>query len=285
VIPQSIVTPVFALFVCAFTGCQQREKPRQIRLELPELITSRDPVSVSVRVTNADGATQVSSEDNDFSLEPADLGSVTKRGFLTCQRSGDGKLAVNIAGVSSSSAVRCRLVDRLEAPDVGRVELTSGPFKPKVKAVDKRGTELPEIELSYFSKNSGVIFPKEGMLVPKAVGSATIVARSGSIAKEFKVDVVRRVVVEALPIAQNRRIHFSLDEGKYELVMKLPSPKRVRVEWPNAPYCNTTSESSEHVVTCVLRAKGGVEFDNPAYLADGSTNVSVDGVTLHEVPQ
>jgi carbamoyl-phosphate synthase large subunit len=51
-----------------------------------------------------------------------------------------------------------------------------------------------------------------------------------------------------------------------------------------APYCDYAATSREHVSTCVLRTKGGVVFDNPAYLARGEETVSVEGVTLFEVP-
>ena len=56
-------------------------------------------------------------------------------------------------------------------------------------------------------------------------------------------------------------------------------------EWRGAPFCNATSEGLEHISVCGLRAKaGGVAFDNPAYLKDGSKTPSVEGVELYEIP-
>ena len=60
--------------------------------------------------------------------------------------------------------------------------------------------------------------------MPKSVGTANLVARAGEASAEFKVDVVRKVVVEALPIEQNKKLYFSLEPGKYELKIKLPEP-------------------------------------------------------------
>jgi hypothetical protein len=269
----------------AAQACEQHEPPREIRLEIPSLLSSRDPVSVSVQAVDAAGVSTAVRGGAEYAVEPKDLATVSQAGLLTCQVSGDGKLRVSIAGVSRSVPVRCRIVDHIEAPDVGRVELTRGPFKPKVRVLDKAGSELHDLELSFFSKNSGVVYPKDGQLTPKSVGTATVVARAGQATVEFKVDVVRQVQVEALPIEQNRKIYFSLDPGKYELKVSLPSAHRMTVEWRGAPYCNAVSEGLEHTSVCGLRAQGGgVVFDNPAYLKDGSKTPSVSGVELYEIP-
>ena len=276
---------VSLILACSAPACEQREVPSEIRLEVPSVIASKDVVAISVQATNAQGVRKLVTEGADYALEPADLASVSKVGMLKCQRSGDGKVTVSIAGVSRSAAVRCRLVDRIEAPNVGRVELGDGPFSPKVRALDKSGAELTDVDVTFFSKNSGVAYPKDGKLVPKSVGTANLVARAGDASAEFKVDVVRKVLVEALPIEQNKKLYFSLEPAKYELKVRLPSPHRMSAEWRGAPFCNAASEGSEHIWVCGLRAKaGGVAFDNPAYLRDGSKTPSVEGVELYEVP-
>ncbi len=268
-------------------GCDRRDPPSDIRLEMPSLIASRDFVTVAVQALNAQGVSSNGADAADFAVDPKDLATVSKPALLKCERSGDGKLNVSIAGVSRSVKVSCRLVDHLDAPDAGRVELTAGPFVPKVRVLDKAGAELSDVEVTFFSKNSGVAYPKDGQLVPKSVGTANLVAHAGEASADFKVDVVRKVVVEALPIEQNRKIYFSLEPGKYELTVKLASPKRVSFEWRGAPYCNVTSDGLEHVSTCLMRAQGGggVVFDNPAYLQDSSSKaLSLAGVELYEVP-
>jgi hypothetical protein len=270
---------------CHALGCEQREVPSEIRLEIPSVIASRDVVAVSVQVSNAQGVRRPVTDGADYTLEPADLATVSKAGMLKCQRSGDGKVNVSIAGVSRSIAVRCRIVDRIEVANVGRVELAAGPFLPQARVLDKAGVELRDVELTFFSKNSGVVYPNDGKLVPKSVGTANLVARAGEAAAEFKVDVVRKVVVEALPIEQNKKLYFSLEPAKYELKVKLPSPHRLSMEWRGAPFCNAASDGLEHISVCGLRAKaGGVAFDNPAYLKDGSKTPSLEGVELYEVP-
>ncbi|HEX3854916.1 MAG TPA: hypothetical protein VHW01_28335 [Polyangiaceae bacterium] len=272
---------------CLTSACDRRDPPSEIRLEMPNVIASRDFVTVAVHALNAQGVSSNGADAADFVVEPRELATVSKPALLKCERSGDGKLNVAIAGVSRSVAVRCRLVDHLDAPDAGRVELSAGPFVPKVRVLDKAGTELSDVDVTFFSKNSGVAFPQDGKLVPKSVGTANLVAHAGEASADFKVDVVRKVVVEALPIEKNHKIYFSLEPGKYELKVTLPSPERVNFEWRGAPYCNTASDGTEHVSTCLMRAQGGggVVFDNPAYLRDSSSKtLSLDGVELYEVP-
>ena len=272
----------------AFTAlaCDKRDPPSDMRLELPSVIASRDPISVVIHATSAQGVTSTITDGASFAVEPADLATVAQPGLVRCEHSGDGKLSVTVSGVARSVAVRCRIVARIEAGNTGRVELAAGPFKPKVRVLDESGAELSDVDVSFVSKNAGVAYPKDGLLVPKTVGTANLTARAGQASAEFKVDVVRKVVVEALPIDNNKRIYFSLDAGKYELTVKLRVPKRVNVEWRGAPYCNASSDGVDHVATCTLREQGGggVVFDNPAYLNDGSKTISVDGVQLYEVP-
>ncbi|MFZ5897133.1 MAG: hypothetical protein ACOY0T_39105 [Myxococcota bacterium] len=273
-------------FVCVALagGCQQKEIPRDFKLELPDLILSADPVTVTARVTKHDGSVSTGQDEYDYVVNPPALASVSKRGVLSCKGSGDGSVSLTLGPNTRSAPIHCRLVERVDASDVGRVELSQGAFKPKVRVLGKGGAELDGVPLVFTSKNPGVLLASGDSLVPKLVGTATISARAGQATQEFKVDVVRKVTPEALPIEQNRKIHFSLDAGKYELRVALPSEKTLSAEWRGAPYCNYSGVNKEHVSTCVLRTKGGVVFDNPAYLMSGSTDVSVEGVSIHEVP-
>lgn len=268
----------------ALLSCERQTPPANLRLEFPEQVVSADPASVIVHLTREDGVATRGTGEYDFAVSPPELATISRRGILTCQKSGDGTVSINIASLSKSVPLRCRLVERIDASDAGHIELSNGPFVPKVRVLAKGDQELADVELSLTSKTPGVLVPKGQELVPKDVGTATIVARAGQVAQEFKIDVVRKLTPEALPIDGNRRIHYSLEPGKYRLTVSLPSPRPVSVEWRGAPYCNYSGTEREHSSTCVLRTKGGAVFDNPAYLLAGSTDVSVEGVSLYEVP-
>ena len=269
----------------ASVACDRREAPSEIRVEMPPVVASPDLVAVSVQATFAPGGTRRITEGAEYGVVPSDLGAVGPAGFVKCQKSGDGKVTVSIAGVTQSAPLHCRLVDHIEVQKLLPVELTAGAFKPVVRVLDRAGSELSDVPVSFFSKNSGVVYPKDGQLVPKLVGQASLVARAGQRSADFQVDVVRRVTPEALPIEQNRKIYFSLEPGKYQLKVTLPAPHRLNVEWRGAPYCNGATEGTQHSSVCALRAQGGgVVFDNPGYLKDGSLSPSIQGVELFEVP-
>ena len=272
---------------CVLAGvvaCEAAEKPKDFRLEIEPQILSNAPVLVTVRLTQDDGSVVASSRDHKFVIEPPQLATITPKGELSCQSSGDGNVKLTLGEHNRSAPIRCRLVEKVDASNVGRVELTAGAFRPKVRVLGAKGVELSDVDLTLTSRNSGVLFPRGAELVPKSVGNATILARAGQASQEFKVDVVRKLTPEALPIDQNRKIHFSLENGKYELRVVLPQEKKLSVEWRGAPYCNYSAVAKEHVSTCVLRTKGGAVFDNPAFLLAGSTDVSTEGVSIYEVP-
>lgn len=284
--PYSRLTHVSAMANAAvlLAACSRREIPHDFRLEVADVVASTDPVKVVVRTVDEERRVKTGTDEYPFSVTPEGLAKVNPQGTLTCQRSGDGAVQLTLGKNSRSAPLKCRLVDKVDASNVGRVELTAGPFKPRIRILGKGGQELDGVELLLTSKNTGVLFPRGSELVPKMVGTATVIARAGLVTQEFTVDVVRKVTPEALPLENNRKIFYSLEPGKYELTIKLPTSKRVVTEWRQAPYCNYDKDAVEHVMTCVLRAKGGAVFDNPAYLLSGSTEISTEGVGIFEVP-
>jgi hypothetical protein len=265
-------------------GCSRREIPHDFRVEVAEVVASTDPVTVTVRTVDAERHVMTGIGEYPFKVVPEGLAKVNAQGTLNCQRSGDGSVQLTLGPNTHSAPLKCRLVDKVDASNVGRVELMAGAFKPKVRVLGKDGQDLDSIELLLSSKNTGVLYPRGSELIPQLVGTATVIARAGLVAQEFTVDVVRKVTPEALPLEQNRKIFYSLEPGKYELTVKLPTSKRLVAEWRQAPYCNYNKESNEHVMTCVLRTKGGVVFDSPAYLISGATEISINGVEIFEVP-
>lgn len=276
--------PGLTLLVILTGGCNQKDVPRDFRLELASVIDSTDPARVGVRAVSADGTVAAAEGEFPFKIEPKDLATVDKLGNLICQNSGDGAVTLTLGPNQHTAPLRCRIVARIDASDVGRVELTAGLIKPKVRVLGKKGEELSDVQLLLTSRNTEVLVPKGAELLPKNVGTATVLARAGQVTQTFKVDVVRSLKPEALPLENNHKIYFSLEPGKYELHVVLPESKKLTAEWRSAPYCNYAAVSLDHISVCVLRAKGGVVFDSPAYLLSGSTEISTAGVAIAEVP-
>ena len=277
-------TICFSMFALLSIGCDRKDVPRDFRLEMSGVVESTDPARVNVRAFNADGTVSTSEGDFGFSVQPKDLANVDAHGNLICQRSGDGVVSLTLGPNQRTTSLKCRIVARIDASDVGRVELTAGLIKPKIRVLGKRDEELSDVQLLLSSRNPEVLIPKGSDLLPKNVGTATILARAGQVTTTFKIDVIRALQPEALPLENNHKIYYSLEPAKYELRVMLAEPKKLTAEWRAAPYCNYSATSQEHVSTCVLRAKGGVVFDSPAFLMTGSTEISTVGVKIAEVP-
>jgi hypothetical protein len=276
----SALLPTFS----GVSGCKSEKAPQSMTLEVAEPVFSSDPAAVVIKAREQDGTIGTRSGEHEFSVSPEGIASVNKRGLLTCEKSGDVTVNAAIGAVKSSTKVRCRLVERLESKDLGRVELANGPFEPPVRVLDKAGNELGDVPIELNSTTPLVLAVESGKLVPKAVGHASVIARVGQKRVDLKIDLVRKLEPEALPLHDNKTIHFSLDMGRFELTIKLPQPKKLKMEWVGAPYCNYVGQSDVHQATCALRMKGGVNFDNPAYILSGSTEVSRNGIEIYEIP-
>src|SRR5690606_27236637 len=116
---------------------------------------------------------------------------------------------LTIQDVTGTTDLACRLVDKIEVKDVGRVDVADGPFQPEVRVFDKSGKELPDVDITYSPKITSAVKAKGLQLVPAGVGQSEVVASVGSASATFKVEVVKQLKPEALPMDGNRRIDFS----------------------------------------------------------------------------
>lgn len=273
----------WALAALCCIACGQGEPPRELRLEVPEVITSQDPVLVHVRAVQQDGVARDPSGDLPLQVTPVDLVTLGKGGMLTCKRSGDGSVSVKVGGVEGRAKFSCKLAARLDAPEKLTLDMAEGEVALPAKVLDAAGKEL-DLPLSVISDLGSIVQARAGRLVPGRVGSAKLTLRAGTLSKSVDVEVVRSLKPEVVPVDQNRRIYFSLEAGKYRLTLKLPAARKVSVDWVGAPYCAYRAESAEHRAECTLQGKGGVSFDSPAFLLRGEKAPSLEGVTLREVP-
>src|SRR3954471_23809683 len=74
------------LAAASLLGCAQEAAPRELRLELPELITSKEPVLVHARAIQQDGTAREPSGSLEYHVMPADLATVGKGGAFSCNR-------------------------------------------------------------------------------------------------------------------------------------------------------------------------------------------------------
>lgn len=264
-------------------ACGRGTPPRELRVELPEVVTSAEVVVVHARAVQQDGTTAEAKGSLTYQVTPAELARVGDGGALVCQRSGEGTVTVTLLGVPGRAKLVCKLAARLDGPERLRLDAAAGESDPPFTVLDAAGKAL-DLPVTVTSERPTVVQVRGGRLVPGAVGRTQLTARAGQVSRQIPVEVVRTLKPEVLPIDQNRRISYSVDAGKYRLTMKLSSPRRVAVDWLGAPYCAYRGEAAEHVAECTLQSRGSVSFDNPAFVLSGDKTPSVEGVTLQEVP-
>lgn len=254
--------------------------PSRVQVDMPEQVLSKAPVRALVwQFDDKNARTEAKSPD--VSVSPSDLATVSQGSNVVCQKSGDGSVTASVSGVSNTAPLRCRLVDHLEAPDdLGRIEIAGGPVELDVGAYSKDGQRLDDVALSLTTWNSKLLRVEGQKIVPLGVGEAKVRVSAGDAEREFQVRIVRQLKPEPIPIDKDRKLDFTLDPGRYELTIELESEKKLSAEWRRAPYCNYSGTAKVHTMQCLLEVKGGVVFDNPAYLNSGATTVSHDGIRL-----
>jgi hypothetical protein len=248
------------------------------------MVTSTDPARALVRARYPTKGSIVSPGPHEYEVVPPDVATITPDGAVACNKTGDAKIVVNIQGVKDDETLHCRLVHRIDVADIPPLDVTKGPVNVSARAFEKGGKELNDVPVVLSSERPSVVRIAGNTLTPLAVGETGIVARAGNTEKRLRARVVRTLNVEALPLDGGRRINMSLKDGKYELSVTLRTDRTLAVEWRGAPYCSYRATGRAHRSTCVMQGKGGVVFDNPAFLEGGSTDVTTAGVVLSEVP-
>jgi len=264
-------------------GACQGPPPEQVRLELPELVLSTDPVRATVHARRA-GASSVVHEKMQFTVAPEQVARITPDGTVTCLKSGDAKVTVTVQGVNDDEALRCRIVELLEVGELPLFDLAKPPVLLAVRAKTKAGADLDDVPITLRAESPRVLGVSGTTLTPLVVGATELTVQAGSKAQKFPVRVVRTVTSEALPLEGGRRIFYSLPAGKYEVEVNLPVEKELAVEWRGAPYCSYKGHGKAHRSSCVLQGKGGAVVDSPAYVMTGDTTVTGAGVAIREVP-
>jgi hypothetical protein len=274
-----VLLAVFAACAC------DRTPPRSIKFELPELIVGMTPVNAVLMVRDQSGLQKKATGSHDFRLDPADLASVAPNGTIRCKRSGNARLTVAIRGVEASHPVRCRLIGELVVErDVERLVLGQPAQPIGVKVLNEKGQPAPDVPLTLSAGSSRALHLKGRFMLPNQVGSATVSVQAGEEQASFRVEVVEKLQPEAIALEGGRKAYFSLPPGKYELTARFQSNAVFSATWRGAPYCNYQGSAEVHRTSCVLRTKGGVEFDNPGYIVNKSKELALQGVALYAVP-
>jgi hypothetical protein len=268
----------------SLVGCQKEAPPESVRMELPSVVLDRTPIRPIVKGRRHRESITLPQGAYALRAEPPELASASENGTLSCQKSGDGKALVAVQGVRAQAALRCRLVDRIEADELATLDLKKGGAPLKARVVDKAGRELSDVPISVSSSNREVLTVQDFQVTPMAVGAATLVLRAGSKEKKLDVRVVRSIDFQAQGLRGGRRIDITLPAGNHEIEVTLREPKELRIDWRGARQCNYLKTAATHRSSCMLEEKGGAVVDNPAFVESGETALAKDRVVVRQIP-
>jgi hypothetical protein len=274
----------FVLLGLPLVGCPQQPPPESVRVELPSVVVNRDPIRPVVRARRSRQSTTVAKGAYTVRAEPPALATTSSDGTLSCAKSGDGTVIVDVQGVRAKAALRCRLVDRVEVEELPTIDIKNGAVLLEARAVDKAGKELTDVPISVSPTNTEPLTVRDFQVTPVAVGSTTLVVRAAHVERKINVRVVRSIDFEAQPLRGGRRIDISLPKGNHEIEVTLREPKELRIDWRGARQCNYMATAATHRSSCVLEDKGGAVVDNPAFVESGETKIAKDRVLVRQIP-
>jgi hypothetical protein len=268
----------------ALVGCQQQPPPESVRVELPSVVVNRDPIRPVVKARRSRESTTVGQGAYAMRAEPPALATTSSDGTLSCAKSGDGTVVVDVQGVRAKADLRCRLVDRIEVDELSTIDIKQGAVVLKARAVDKAGKELADVPISVSPTNTEPLTVRDFQVTPVAVGSTTLVVRAAHVERKINVRVVRSIDFEAQPLRGGRRIDISLPKGNHEIEVTLREPKELSIDWRGARQCNYNATAATHRSSCMLENKGGAVVDNPAFVESGETKIATERVVVRQIP-
>jgi hypothetical protein len=274
----------FAGLSVALLACQAQPPPDRVRLELSEIVTNRAAVRPTLRVHRGNQSSNAAAGSYALRAEPAGIAVVNADGTLACAKSGDAKITADVAGVTSTGTLRCRLVDRIEVAEVGALDMTKGPVALSVRVLSKDGSELSDVPISVVSTNQAPVRVKGVEVTPVAVGTTDLVVHAGGAERRFALRVVRSVVVSPKPLYGGKRVDLDVPPGKYEIEVTLRDAREFRIDWRGARQCAYRASGVTHRSTCQLADKGAAVVDNPSFVEDGELGIVKQRFVVREVP-
>lgn len=250
------------LLASGLLGCDGAP-PKSVEVELPEMITNQDPVPITVKMYDAQGKMTIDRKPKGAEVTPEGIAERTAQGQLKCIKSGDLSVKVDIKGVSATGKVKCRLVDKVELIEPGRLKVDQGPVTLEAKVLDSAGQRIQDVPLQLRTLDAHVLEVKGEQIIPKQVGKTTVKAEAGGQKAEVKIEIVREVT-DHLVINKGQRISYSLEPGQYLVEVQLDREKELGIDWIGAGACKQKKTAQVHESRCNLEEKGTVVIDHPS---------------------
>ena len=254
-------------------GCADRTPARIELSQSSATLFDQSPTPLGASLVNTKGE-KLTTPTLTYSSSPAEVARVGDDGTITCLTSGSASVVIAGGGQSATMSVTCNIVEKLNAPSSVRLILGRAPEGIAIEAMDAAGRSVPGAPINATISNPGLVNYASRKLTPKAVGNTTVLLSSGKGVAQVSVSVVELIKSEPVAIADGASVTWTLQQGHYELDLKVEASNRSRnglvVSWVGVD-CPLSSEAQQHNLKCSVPETASITLRNPTAFGLGAS--------------
>jgi len=268
---RKISSLVLATLVALSLPCADTT-PARSKHDASPVVTHPNQFKFPVSVLNKKGEA-IEGLTPSYSGGPADVLEVSADGSLRCLKSGDAKLTLTSGAISEPVPLKCRIPVEIDVPAKLQVVIGSPtPLNPRV--VGDGAQPLDGVKVDITSSDPSILAVEGDTLKGVAVGKARLQSSVGAISSATAVEVVEKVVSEALTLSEGASRSFTLQPAYYLVVIETKVDPRLKqgvtVNWSGAA-CDNQPESTSLQFNCRVEETATMTLTNPKLMGIGAT--------------
>ncbi len=278
------IVPAVPLLLALTLACADR-KPATIKFDAPPAaVTNTSYFSLHATVVNKKGE-PIEGQAVAYSGSPADVLEVAPNGNLRCAKTGDATLALSAGGLAERVPLKCRVPTEISIPPEVQVVLGAAPVVVHSQALGEGGKPLDGVAVELTSSDPGIATVDGDKVKGVAVGKARLQASAGGLTAVTPLEVVEKIISEALTLKDGASRSFTLQPGNYLVTIDLKVDERLKqgvtVAWAGTA-CDNQPEATAHRFKCRVAETATMTVTNPKLMGVGVTVAGT--VSVFRVP-
>jgi len=267
------VVPALAVLIgLGLLGCADK-KPARIQIDEPPVITNTSYFTLPASAVNAKGE-PIPGVSLAWSGGPAEIIEVAPTGNLRCAKTGDATLAISAGAVSQRVPLKCRIPVEIAMPTDVQVVLGAAPVALHARALGDGEKPLDDVVVQVTSSDPAIAAVDGDLVKGVAVGKARLQASAGGITTVAPVEVVEKVVSDAVTLKDGASKTWTLQPAEYQVVVELKTDERLKqgvtVTWAGTA-CENQPEKTSHKFNCRVSETATMTVTNPKLMGVGAT--------------
>jgi hypothetical protein len=246
--------------------------PTSFKYDLPASVTNPNSFKLIVSVLNKKGET-IGGLSPTYSGGPADVLEVSVSGSLRCLKSGDATLTLASGPLSEPVALKCRIPTEITVPPELQIVIGS-PVELNPRVLGEGAMPLDSVKVDVTSSDPSIVTVDGYTIKGVAVGKARLQSSVGAITSVTGVEVVEKVVSEALSLGEGASRSFTLQPAYYLVVIETKVDPRLKqgvtVSWSGAA-CDNQPENTSLRFNCRVEETATMTVTNPKLIGIGAT--------------